>query len=160
MCIEIMRKHEAELLKVKLEASELKFKVKELEEALLQIQEELKLQNKLLRKQRLPKRPFSNSSEKQMIAARQSWKCAGLSQIKDAPECPMAKITRDGRFDQSLYIIDHVEPYSRGGNHTLSNRVALCQFCSAYKTRYEIANRLHGRKKCKETDESSDNEEE
>ena len=128
---------EIALLQAKLENSELRQQVQELRAVLQQYQRELIESNRLLLRQRLPPRPYTNSTEKQMIAAAQQWRCAGED------DCPL-KVLNDGRFDRSLYIIDHQEPYSRSGKHT-GNRRAICCWCDAVKTRREIAERKHRR---------------
>ena len=68
---------EVALLRARLEASELRHEVQELRSVVAQYQRELRESNKLLLKQRLPPRPHTNSTEKQLIAASQLWKCAG-----------------------------------------------------------------------------------
>ena len=72
-----MADEEIALLRAKLEASELRHEVKELRSVVAQYQRELKESNTLLLKQRLPPRQHTNSTEKQLIAAGQLWKCAG-----------------------------------------------------------------------------------
>ena len=78
---------EIALLQSKLENSELRAQVQELRGVVEQYQRELKESNALLLKQRLPPRPYTNSTEKQLIAASQQWKCAGeeLSTKEDQP---------------------------------------------------------------------------
>ena len=125
-----------ELLQAKLELSELRHEVKELRRVIGQYQQELRESNKLLLKQRLPPRPFTNSTEKQLIAASQGWKCASGD-----PNCPLLVLT-GGYFDRSLYIIDHTTPWAASGKHW-NNRRATCVWCDAVKTRREIAERKH-----------------
>ena len=127
---------QVELLQAKLEASELRHEVQELRRVIGQYQQELRESNKLLLKQRLPPRPFTNSTEKQLIAANQGWKCGS-----GADDCPL-KVLTGGLFDQSLYVIDHSTPFSASGKHW-NNRRALCVWCDAVKTRREIAERKH-----------------
>ena len=127
---------QVELLQAKLEASELRHEVQELRRVIAQYQQELKESNKLLLKQRLPPRPFTNSTEKQLIAAAQGWRCGS-----GADDCPLTILT-GGVFDQSLYVIDHSTPYSASGKH-LNNRRALCVWCDAVKLRREIAEHKH-----------------
>ena len=123
--------NEVALLRAKLEASELRHEVKELKRVIAQYQQELSESNTLLLKQRLPPRPYTNSTEKQLIAASQKWVCAG------GDDCPLRVLT-GGVFDQSLFVIDHLKPYSRSGKH-INNRRALCAWCDSVKTRREIA---------------------
>ena len=119
---------QVELLQAKLEASELRHEVQELRRVIAQYQQELRETNRLLLKQRLPPRPFTNATEKQLIAASQGWKCTSGD-----PNCPLLVLT-GGYFDQSLYIIDHTTPWAASGKHW-NNRRALCvresrsQFC-------------------------------
>ena len=137
-----VEKAEVELLTAKLEAStarlevqQLRNEVRQLQAVLSQYQQEVKEARKLLLKQRLPRRPFCNSTERQLIAASQGWKCAGYD------ECPL-RLLNGGVFDSSLYIIEHVEPWSRSARH-VNNRVAYCAWCASKKTRAEIAHRQH-----------------
>ena len=137
------------LLRAQLEASELKHRVNELQEVVSALEAELKESNTLLLKSRnLAKRPFTSSVEKQIIAARQNWLCA------TGESCPMRKLTPNGTFSDSLFIIDHRIPYSQAGKHT-NMRQALCVHCESVKTRNEIATRQHSRQ-----DPTSDTEEE
>jgi hypothetical protein len=131
-----MESDEIALLRVKLEASELRHEVRELRSVVAQYQRELRESNRLLLKQRLPPRPHTNSTEKQLIAASQQWRCAG------GGECPLKKLTPGGVFDQSLYIIDHSSPWSASGRH-VGNRRALCVWCDSVKTRREVAEGKH-----------------
>ena len=131
-----MAEEEIALLRAKLEASELRHEVKELRSVVAQYQRELKESNTLLLKQRLPPRPHTNSTEKQLIAAGQYWKCAG------GEDCPLKRLTPGGVFDQSLYIIDHDLPWSASGKH-VGNRRALCVWCESVKTRREVAEGRH-----------------
>ena len=128
---------DVELLQAKLEASELRHEVTELRRVIAQYQQELRESSKLLLKGgRVPPRPFTNSTEKQLIAAGQGWKCGSGD-----PNCPLLVLT-GGVFDQSLYIIDHTTPWSASGKHC-NNRRALCVWCDAVKVRREIAERKH-----------------
>ena len=127
---------EIALLRARLEASELRHEVKELRSVVAQYQRELKESNTLLLKQRLPPRPHTNSTEKQLIAAGQLWKCAG------GEDCPLKRLTPGGVLDQSLYIIDHDLPWSASGKH-VGNRRALCVWCESVKTRREVAEGRH-----------------
>jgi hypothetical protein len=127
---------QVELLQAKLEVSELRHQLQELKRVIGQYQQELRECSKLLLKQRLPPRPFTNSTEKQLIAAAQGWKCSSGD-----PKCPLLVLT-GGYFDQSLYIIDHTTPWAASGKHW-NNRRAICVWCDAVKTRREIAERKH-----------------
>ena len=141
---------EVSLLRTQLEASQLKHRVRELEEIVSSLEAELKESNTLLIKSRnLAKRPFTSSIEKQLIAARQNWICA------TGDTCPMRKLTPNGTFSDSLFIIDHRVPYSQCGKHT-NMRQAICVHCESVKTRTEIATRQYRRI----TDPESDTEEE
>lgn len=140
---------QVELLQAKLEASELRHEVQELRRVIAQYQQELRECSKLLLKQRLPPRPFTNSTEKQLIAASQGWKCASGD-----PNCPLLVLT-GGYFDHSLYIVDHTTPWSASAKH-YNNRRALCVWCDAIKTRREIAERKHRPPTPSEEGESDD----
>ena len=133
---------EVQLLTAKLEASNAKLEVqhlrtevKRLEAVILQCQQEHKEAHRLLLKQ-LPRRPFTNSTEKSLLAASQGWKCAGPYE-----DCPL-KLVNGGVFDQSLYIVEHLEPWSRSARH-VGNRACYCPYCAARKTREEYAARKH-----------------
>ena len=133
---------EVELLTAKLEASNLRLEVQGLQNQLRQqqsvisqYQEELKESHRLLLKQRLPRRPYTSSTERQLIAASQGWRCAGFE------DCPLRKLN-DGLFDKSLFIVEHLSPWSASGRH-VGNRAAWCHWCSAVKTRQEIADGKH-----------------
>ena len=140
------------LLRVQLEASELKHRVYELQTIVSALERELKESNSLLIKSRnLPKRPFTSSTEKQMIAARQNWCCA------TGTECPMRKLTPNGTFSESLYIIDHRTPWSQCVQH-VNMRQALCVHCESVKTRNEIATRQYQRPKASASDSETDDE--
>lgn len=84
------------MLQAKLEVSELRHEAAGLRRVVAQYQEELRESSKLLLKGgRIPPRPFTNSTEKQLIAASQSWKCGSGD-----PDCPLILLT-GGVFDQS-----------------------------------------------------------
>jgi hypothetical protein len=119
----------------KLEAEQLRNEVRQLQTVISQYETELKESRRLLLRQRLPRRPFCSSTERQLIAASQGWKCAGFD------ECPL-KVINGGLFDSSLFIIEHVQPWSRSGRHT-GNIVAYCPWCASKKTRAEVAQRQH-----------------
>ena len=133
---------EVELLTAKLEASEarlelqtLQNQVRELQEVISQYQDELRECRKLLLKQRLPRRIFTSSSERQLIAAGQGWRCLGYD------DCPLKKLN-GGLFDKSLFVIEHLSPWAASGRH-VGNRAAWCHWCSAVKTRQELADGRH-----------------
>ena len=131
-----------ELLKCKLETSELKLenselrhKVANLEKALQILELELQRSNRLLLKQRLPARPKFNSTQKALIAAEQQFKCIPV----DGQICPLS-LTNDSLFDGSLWEIDHINPWSVSGNDRRSNKVARCPHCHSFRTRQQLAN--------------------
>ena len=126
------------LLRAQLEASELRHRVNELQSVVSSLEAELKESNSLLLKSRNIKRPFTNSVEKQLIAARQNWRCAS------GDACPLRTLTPNQTFDSSLFIIDHRIPFSRCGKH-VNMRQALCVHCDSVKTRTELATRQHRR---------------
>lgn len=133
---------EVELLTAKLEASQarlevqtLQNQVRDLQASVLQYQDELRECRRLLLKQRLPRRVFTSSSERQLIAAGQGWRCAGYD------DCPLKKLN-GGLFDKSLFVIEHLSPWAASGRH-VGNRAAYCVWCSAVKTRQEIADGKH-----------------
>ena len=132
-----MAKPSYEILEAKLEASQLRHTVNELRNVIEQMQLELRESNRLLLKQNLPKRPYTTSTERMLIAAKQNWLCAG-------EDCPLSKITPNATFDTSLFTIDHSIPYSASGRH-LNNRTALCPVCNSRKLQVEIAERRHRR---------------
>ena len=93
-------KENVALLRAQLEANELKHRVNELETIVKALEAELKESNALLLKSRnLAKRPFTSSIEKQIIAAKHNWCCA------TGETCPMRKLTPNGTFSESLFII-------------------------------------------------------
>ena len=119
----------------RLEVQGLHNKVEELQAVISQYQEELKEARRLLLKQRLPRRPFTSSTERQLIAAGQDWQCAGYA------DCPLKRLN-NGRFDKSLYVIEHLSPWSASGQHA-GNRAAWCCWCASVKTRRELVERRH-----------------
>jgi 5-methylcytosine-specific restriction endonuclease McrA len=132
------------LLEAKLEASEAKLKVLELTQRVEALQGVLaeqtaiiKENTTLLRKQRLPPRPYLNSTSKALIACRQAFKCANVD-----GECPLFKLG-DGTFQEDLWECDHINPWNRSGRHT-GNIHALCSACHAKRTRRQIAERAEG----------------
>lgn len=134
-----IRQQEVELLRSRLEASELKHRCNELEQVVDALQKELKESNSLLLKSRkLCARPHLSSIEKQKVAARQHWVCSS------AENCPLRTLTPNGTFSESLFFIDHRVPYSRCARHS-SNLQALCVHCDSVKLRNEIATRQHRR---------------
>ena len=141
-----------ETLELQLQVSELKRETTGLRDIIHSLTKELKESNRLLRQQRFPPRPRCNSTEKQLIAASQKWRCAGLGE--NGPECPLITLN-DGLFDSALFIIDHTIPWSKSGRN-LNNRKALCPHCSSVKTRREIATNQHRRQE--ESEESEEEE--
>ena len=118
-----------ELLRAKLEVSELRHRVNELDAVIVQLQNELKESNRLLLRQRLPSRERVTSLQRQQIAARQRWQCVG------GVDCPLKVINPPGLFTwEALYEIDHVVPWSQSGRH-LGNLRALCAHCHSRATR-------------------------
>lgn len=89
------------LLRAQLEASELRHRVNELQSVVSSLEAELKESNSILLKSRNIKRPFTNSVEKQLIAARQNWRCAS------GDACPLRTLTPNQTFDSSLFIINN-----------------------------------------------------
>ena len=130
---------EVDLLRSRLEASELKHRVNELETVVATLERELKESNDLLIKSRkLCKRPALNAIQKTLVAASQNWTCAS------GELCPLRHLTPNFTFDRSLFFVDHRVPWSRCGKHT-SNLQALCVHCDSVKLRNEIATRQHRR---------------
>ena len=135
----ITQVNETELLKSQLEAKEARVQVLELEKRVVLLEKliteqtaVIKENTALLRKQRLPRRPYLNSTAKAIPAARQGFKCANPD-----GSCPLFK-TSDGTFCESLYEVDHIIPYHLSGLHT-GNLHALCALCHARRTRLQIA---------------------
>ena len=126
---------EVELLRARLEASELKHELNEWKAVCAALQQELKESNRLLRQQRLPPRPRLTPMQRNMVAARQKWKCIGAN-------CPLA-VVNDGLFTaESGWEIDHIgDGWARTAMHSLSTVQALCQHCHARRTREQIMNR-------------------
>ena len=86
----------------------------------------------LLCKQRLPPRPYMNSTSKALIAQTQGFCCGN-----PGGDCPLYKLG-DGRFGKDLWECDHIEMYSKSGKHT-GNIRAICSYCHAVVTRLQIA---------------------
>ena len=79
----------------------------------------------------MPKRKRFSAFEKRVVAARQSWSCAGC------------KILLPATFE-----IDHVVPLHLGGDDCLaSNAHALCPRCHSEKTLKENIERTNARQK-------------
>ena len=117
------------LLTAKLEASERLHTINELRGVIAQLQLELKESSQLLRKQRLPPRIKCTSTQRQQIAARQGWCCAG------GDDCPLRVLNPPGLFTaEALFDVDHVEAWSESGKH-LGNLRALCAHCHSVVTR-------------------------
>ena len=122
-----------ETMELRYEVSELKHQVNELRAQLHSLKLELKESNKLLKIANKVPRPHTTSTHKQLIACRQGWKCATLGE--DGPPCPM-----NGEvFDETLFVIDHIQPWSTSRKH-LNNRRALCCWCDSYNLRQQVAN--------------------
>ena len=126
-----------------------RLEVAELKNALLETQREnerlktvldqqcniIKENTALLRRQRLPRRPYLkvlNSTAKALIAQEQGCVCANPDGT-----CLLFKIG-DGRFGKDLYECDHIVMWSRSGRHTGNLRV-LCSYCHAVVTRQQLA---------------------
>ena len=99
---------DSEMTKLKLANTELELENRHLKEAVTMLEKELKLSNKLLRKQRIPRRPYCNSTSKALIAAQQGFKCYGVEGFA----CPLL-LTNKGVFDCSLWEVDHIKEYSK-----------------------------------------------
>ena len=124
-----MQKMEVEMLRAKLEASELRQRVTDLSAVIVQLQMELKESNLLLRQQRLPQRLKVTSTQRQQIAARQKWCCVG------GEGCPLKIINPPGLFTaEALFDVDHEVPWAESGRH-LGNLRALCAHCHSVTTR-------------------------
>ena len=89
----------------KLEAEQLRNEVRQLQTVISQYQTELRESRRLLLRQRLPRRPFCSSTERQLIAASQGWKCAGFD------ECPLKVINGGG---SSIPRFSSLNTFSRG----------------------------------------------
>ena len=127
------------LLTAQLAASELRHTVNELRAVATQLQLELKESNALLRSQRLPPRIKCTSTQRQQIAARQGWCCAG------GDDCPLRILNPPGLFTaDALYDVDHIEPWSESGRH-LGNLRALCAHCHSVVTRKQCQQRYEQR---------------
>ena len=143
---------EVDLLRSRLEASELKHRVNELTQMVATLQAELKETNSLLLKSRkLCPRPHLSSIQKQLVAASQNWVCSS------GESCPLHNLTPNHTFDSSLYIVDHKMPYSVSGKHS-NNLQALCCHCNSVKCRQELMNGAYRRRA--DPPVSSDEEEE
>ena len=121
------RETKVALLTAKLEASELRHRVSELEAVITQLQLELKESNALLRKQRLPPRIKTTPVQRMQIAARQGWRCMGEN-------CPL-KLFNGGFFTaEALFDVDHIQPWAESGRH-IGNLRCLCAHCHSVVTR-------------------------
>jgi hypothetical protein len=79
-----------------------------------------------------------SSTQRQLIAARQGWKCAG-------EDCPLTVFNPPhGLFDDALFEIDHIDRWSDSARHT-GNLCARCPFCHSKKTRRECHERAAAR---------------
>jgi len=129
------------LLQAQLEASEANVQILELKQQIAVLEKVISEQmviikenTALLRKQRLPKRPFMNSTMKAILASKQNFKCANFD-----GNCPLFKLG-DGTFDSGLWECDHKVPYHVSGQHT-GNIWCLCSACHARRTRMQVAER-------------------
>lgn len=149
---ETVSQHEVDLLRSRLEASELKHRVNELTQIVATLQVELKESNTLLLKSRkLCPRPHLSSVQKQLVAARQHWVCSS------AEGCPLRNLTPNHTFDSSLYIVDHIRPYSASGKHS-NNLQALCIHCESCKTRKEVMSGAYRRADPASSDDENEDE--
>ena len=149
-------KQSAALLEAKLEASEAKLKILELSQRIQTLETVVSDQSKiikentaLLRKQRLPTRPYLSAASKVLIACRQQFKCSDPFNT-----CPCYKLG-DGTFHEDLGIfeIDHIQPIHMGGvNH--NNTRAVCVSCHAKLTRKMVLERAERAES--ETEEEDD----
>ena len=137
-----VEQEEVETLRNKLEIAELKYEVLELQkknETLRSVIDQqctiIKENTALLRRQRLPPRPYLNSTAKALIAQSQGWCCANPN-----GDCPLYKLG-DGRFGRDLWECDHIAMWSRSGQHT-GNLRGICSCCHAVVTREQIAKRI------------------
>jgi hypothetical protein len=135
----LVESDEVETLRNKLEVAELKREVLELQkknESLQSVIDQqcniIKENTTLLRRQRLPPRPYLNSTAKALLAQSQGWRCANPN-----GDCPLFKLG-DGRFGRDLWEVDHIAMWSRSGQHT-GNLRSLCSFCHAVVTRQQIS---------------------
>ena len=137
--IQPYKMEEVEVLRAKLEIAELKNQLLEAETKMHTLHEVIDRQSTiikentlLLRKQRLPPRPYMNSTTKLLISQSQHWKCANPN-----GDCVLYKLG-DGTFGRDLFEIDHIKPYSQSGMHS-GNLRSLCSYCHAVVTRQQIA---------------------
>ena len=127
------------LLSARLEASELRHTVNDLNSVIAQLQQELKESSTLLRKQRLPPRIKVTSTQRMQIAARQKWACAG------GDDCPLRVINPPGNFTaEALFEVDHVLPWAESGKH-VGNLRAMCAHCHSVATRKQCQERHDAR---------------
>ena len=124
---------EKDLLAARLEASELKHTVEKLRRAVSDLSKECREQTRLLLRQRLPRRPTISSTQSKVIAASQRFCCPD-----PFGSCHL-KILNDSLFDDSLWEIDHKDPWSQSGKHTGNELTALCVRCHSIKTRRDLA---------------------
>lgn len=127
---------EMALLTARLEASELRHRVRALEQVVSQLEVQLKESTTLLRKQRLPARIKVTSTQRQQLAARQGWRCAG------GDSCPLHLINPpSGLFTaEALFEVDHELPWAESAEHT-GNLRCLCAYCHAVATRRQCEQR-------------------
>ena len=110
---------DVEVLRGKLEVAQLKNALLELQRKNASLQAVvdqqcavIKENTALLCKQRLPPRPYMNSTSKALIAQAQGFCCGN-----PGGDCPLYKLG-DGRFGKDLWECDHIEMYSKSGEHT------------------------------------------
>ena len=115
--------------KLKLENLRLKQQMKEMEEAITEMNDALKESTKLLIKAR-PARPPIPHERKMLVAAAQKWKCAN-----PFGTCLLHRLGT-GLFDESLFECDHIEQYSKS-YRSVGNLACLCAYCHNIKSRME-----------------------
>lgn len=80
-----------------------------------------------------------SSTERALVAARQSFKCPGHD--GDPTACPLYTVS-GCVFTTSPWEVDRELPYSESGLHT-ANLVARCPCCHAVRTRAQCVARFH-----------------
>ena len=115
--------------KLKLENMKLQKANKEMQDALKEMNDALRESTKLLQKTR-PARPVIPHERKLLVAAQQGWKCAN-----PFGTCLLYRLG-EGFFDQSLFEVDHIEPYCKSFR-SVSNLQATCCYCHNIKSRME-----------------------
>jgi hypothetical protein len=115
--------------KLKIENMKLQKTNLDLEDAVKEMQDALRESTKLLLRTR-PSRPAIPSERKLLVAAQQGWKCAN-----PFGTCLLYRLGA-GYFDEALFEVDHVEPYSRSFR-SVANLQACCPYCHNIKSRNE-----------------------